>query len=298
MLKRTLFFGNPYHLSTKDQQLQITDKSSGEIIQSVPIEDIGYIVIEHQQISVGTALLQRLSENNVSVIFCDDKHHPSSMLLHLSTHHIQAERFREQIAASEPLKKQLWQQTVKAKILNQAKVVEFTGGNSDFLCSLAQKVSSGDTSNIEGQAARVYWQLLFGTNFKRDRMGMPPNPSLNYGYAIIRAAISRALSGAGLLPTLGINHRNKYNHFALSDDIMEPYRPFVDLLVKKQMLESSDYHNIDKERKSAFLSLLSSDTLINNELSPMMVAMQTSAASLAKCFGGASKKMIYAEIPS
>jgi CRISP-associated protein Cas1 len=297
MLKRSLFFSNPFHLSTKDQQLLIKEKETGELIRSASIEDLGFVVIDHPQISIGSSLLQRLSENNVAVIFCDDKHHPSSMLLHLDTHHIQAERFREQIAASEPLRKQLWQQTVKAKILNQAEVLESTGAEAAYLKSLTARVTSGDSTNMEGQASRAYWQLLFGRNFRRERYGMPPNPSLNYGYAIIRAGVARALAGTGLLPTLGIHHHNKYNSFALADDIMEPYRPFVDLLVWKQKQSVDDYHNIHKERKAEFVSLLSSDALMNKERSPMMIAMQTTAASLAKCFAGTTKKINYPSLP-
>lgn len=298
MLKRSLFFNNPYHLSTKDQQLLIKDKETKELIQSAPIEDLGFVVIDHPQITIGSSLLQRLSQNNVAIIFCDDKHHPSSMLLHLDTHHIQAERFRDQIAASEPLRKQLWQQTVKAKILNQAEVIKLTEGDDGYLRSLAGKVSSGDMSNIEGQASRVYWQLLFGYNFRRDRFGMPPNPSLNYGYSIIRAGIARALAGTGLLPTLGIHHHNKYNSFALADDIMEPYRPFVDLLVWKQKNSADDYHFINRERKAEFVYLLTSDTIMNKEKSPMMVAMQSSASSLAKCFSGLQKRILYPTLPA
>lgn len=296
MLKRTLFFSNPYHLSTRDKQLLVSDKETKELVSSVPIEDIGYLLIEHPQISVGAALMQRLAEHNVAVIFCDEKHHPCSMLLHLDTHHIQGERFRHQIEASEPLRKQLWAQTVKAKIINQARVIEITGGDSAFLRSLAGKVASGDTSNMEGQAARVYWQLLFGPNFKRDRFGMPPNPSLNYGYTVIRAAVARAIAGAGLLPVYGIHHHNKYNSYALADDIMEPYRPFVDLQVWNQKKESVEYHNITKERKTEFLNLLSSDTILNGERSPMMVAMQTTCTSLAKCFESISKKLVFPDV--
>ena len=296
MLKKLLAFSNPYHLSTKLDQLVITSKETGEII-SRPIEDLGFVILDNQQITFTQHVLQLLAENNVAVVICDPKHHPSSMLMHLDTHHIQAERFRHQIASSEPLRKQLWQQTIKAKIRNQAKVLALAGESNIALLNLANKVNSGDTMNIEGQAARIYWKRLFGQNFYRQREGAPPNPSLNYGYSIVRAAVARAIVGSGLLPTLGIHHHNKYNSFALADDIMEPYRPFVDLLIYQQVHSIPDYHNITKERKGEFLQLLTADCLFKGSTSPIMIAMEYSTASLAKCFEGNSKKIDYPEIP-
>lgn len=296
MLKKILSFSNPFHLGAKLDQLVITNKETGEMTTR-PIEDLGFVVLDNQQITFTQHVLQLLAENNVSVVICDSKHHPSSMLMHLDTHHIQAERFRHQIAASEPLRKQLWQQTIKAKIRNQAKVLELSGIKNITLLNLANKVTSGDTSNIEGQAARIYWKQLFGDNFYRQREGPPPNPSLNYGYSIVRAAIARAIVGSGLLPTLGIHHHNKYNSFALADDIMEPYRPFVDLLVYRQIRSIPDYHYITKERKAEFLKLLSADCSFKSNRSPIMVAMEYSTASLAKCFEGSVKKIDYPEIP-
>lgn len=296
MIKRTFLLSKPYYLSTRDQQLVITDKTTGEVIANEPIEDIGYVLIDHPQISVGSALMQRFAANNVAVVICDDKHHPTSMMLHLDTHYIQAERFREQIAATEPLKKQLWAQTIKSKILNQARCLESIGRKTMALKNFASRVKSGDTANMEGQASRVYWRALFGDDFRRDREGEMPNAALNYGYAIIRAAVARALVGAGLLPILGIHHHNKYNSFALADDIMEPYRPFVDRLVCAQIESFIEFVEITKESKAQFLSLLSSDTFMNDERSPMMIAMQTTAYSLAKCFGGESKKLSYPEL--
>jgi CRISP-associated protein Cas1 len=295
MIKKLLSFSNPYYLSTKLQQLVIANKETGEEI-SRPVEDLGFIVIDHPQITFTSGLMQLLAEYNVALVVCDSKHHPTGMMLHLDTHHIQAERFREQVAASEPLKKNLWMQTIKAKVRNQAAVLKAVGENPIALENLANKVASGDPANIEGQAARIYWKLLFGENFFRDRDGPPPNPSLNYGYSIVRAAVARALVGSGLLPTLGIHHRNKYNSFALADDIMEPYRPFVDLLVYRQRQTISDYHNMTKERKAEFLQLLHSDVGNKGHTSPMLVAMESSSASLAQCFGGSIKKPVYPQL--
>ena len=228
MIKRTLFFGNKCSLTTKHEQLVIK-KEDTQI--SVPIEDIGFVVIENQETYISVPALSKLSSNNVSVIFCDNKHMPQSMLLNLNSHHIQQEHFRNQINASEPLKKQLWQQIIKYKINNQAHLLENIGQSTTPLKHYASKVLSGDTDNREGVAAAYYWKHLFDFDFKRERYGEFPNLFLNYGYIILRAAVARAISGSGLLNTLGIHHHNKYNAFCLADDIMEPYRPIVDAKV-------------------------------------------------------------------
>lgn len=295
MLKKLLSFSNPLHLSTKLEQLVIYNKETEQTITR-PVEDLGCVVFDHPQLSFTQSVFQLLAAQNVGVVICDGRHHPASMLLHLDIHYIEAERFRAQIAATEPLRKQLWQQTVKAKIRNQARVLALAGLPTQALDNLANKVASGDPANIEGQAARLYFKQLFGPDFIRDREGMPPNPSLNYGYTIVRAAVARALTGSGLLPTLGIHHHNRYNSFPLADDIMEPYRPFVDWLVVQQMRTGADYHHLTPERKLSFLQLLHSDTLMKQERSPMMVAMETTSASLAKCFEGSIKKIDYPEI--
>ncbi len=285
MLKQSLYFANPFHLSTELKQLVITNKESGEV-KKRPIEDLGFVVLDNQQITMTQSVMQQLAENNVAVVICDDKHHPASMLFHLDTNQVQNERFRAQVEASEPLRKQLWQQTVKAKINNQAMMLKRIGQDHDDLLYLARQVKSGDTTNEEAQAARRYWSKLFGNDFRRERFGMPPNPSLNYGYAYLRAAVARALSGSGLLPTLGIHHHNKYNAYCLADDIMEPYRPFVDLLVYEQKQKHDDYHYINKDRKMEFLALLGSDVIINDKNRPLMVALSETTSSLAACFEG------------
>ncbi|MBI3511300.1 MAG: type II CRISPR-associated endonuclease Cas1 [Bacteroidetes bacterium] len=299
MLKRTLFFSNPFHLNIRLAQLEITDKKSGEI-KTAPIEDLGFVVLDNREITITQSVFSMLAENNVAVIICDEKHHPASMMFHLDTNIVQNEKFRAQISASEPMKKQLWQQTVKTKIRNQAALLKHIGkddpekeGAGEALMRIATQVKSGDTTNEEAQAARKYWNKLFGENFTREREGMPPNPSLNYGYAILRAAVARALCGSGLLPTLGIHHHSKYNHYCLADDIMEPYRPFVDKVVWKQKHNSDDYHNLNKERKSELLSVLSCDVKMNGENSPLLVALSHTTASLVKCFEGNEKQLAY-----
>lgn len=295
MLKRTLFFSNPYHLSVKMGQLEITDKKTGEI-KTAPIEDLGFVVLDNREITITQSVLSELASNNTAVIICDEKHHPASMMFHLDTNEVQNEKFRAQVSASEPLKKQLWQQTVKTKIRNQAALLKYTGKDDEALLRIASNVKSGDSANEEAQASRRYWSNLFGAAFTRDRNGMPPNPSLNYGYAILRAAVARALCGSGLLPTLGIFHHNKYNHYCLADDIMEPYRPFVDKAVWEQKEKYSDYHNLEKERKAELLNVLSCDVIMNDERSPLLIALSQTTASLAKCFEGEEKKILYPQL--
>lgn len=210
MLKRTLFFSNPYHLSTKYEQLVLTDKNSGEVKQA-PIEDIGFVILDHPQITLTQSVMQLLAEKKVAVVFCDKKHHPSSMLLNLDGNTIQSELFKEQVKASEPLKKQLWRQTIEAKIKNQAFLLKKLDKPYEQLIRMGSLVKSGDSTNQEAIASKFYWKHVFDIkNFRRDRYGMPPNPLLNYGYAILRAAVARALVGSGLLPTLGIHHKSKY----------------------------------------------------------------------------------------
>jgi len=294
MLKNTLYFGKPYHLSARQQQLVLQNKETGENYNR-NLEDTGYLIIDHPQITFTQGVMQLCAENNVAVIICDSKHHPASMMLHLDTHNLQGERFREQVEASEPLRKQLWQQTIKAKIENQAAVITATGGDGSFLNSLKSKVLSGDSSNTEGYAAKVYWKLLFGPDFVREREGAPPNLFLNYGYAIVRASIARALACAGLLPVLGIHHHNRYNSFALADDIMEPFRPWVDYLVWKQKNEMPGLTELEPEVKKNYLQLLTSDCSYKGNLSPLMVAMEQTAYNLAACFGGKQRKLIFPE---
>jgi len=221
------------------------------------------------------------------------------MLLPLDGNTIQSERFRAQIDATEPLKKQLWQQTVKAKIANQAAVLQQWDIPNNYLKTSAQTVKSGDPDNNEAKAAAYYWSNLFPAAwmFFRKREGPPPNNLLNYGYAILRATVARAIVGAGLLPTLGIFHRNRYNAYCLADDIMEPYRPFVDVIVRSIIDETSAVEGLTQELKVKLLKLPTVDVLMGEETSPLMIAAQRTAASLAKCYTGEQRKILYPEMP-
>ncbi len=308
MIKRTLYFGNPAYLSLDNGQLlvrlpqvekniELPEKFKKESVASIPVEDIGVVLLDHKQITTTHSIINALLDNNVAIIYCDDSHHPSGLLLPLAVNHIQSERFSAQVATSIPLKKQLWQQTIIAKILNQAAVLEASGISSGALCSFAKSVKSGDTGNCEGSAARFYWHKVFPEipHFFRDRFGLPPNNLLNYGYAILRAIVARSLVGSGLLPTLGIHHHNRYNAYCLADDIMEPFRPFVDATVKKIMEDESDYNELTTELKRSLLQIPVIDILIDGERSPLMIGVQRTTASLARCFEGKSKKILYPE---
>lgn len=288
MLKQTLFFSHPARLSLKDNQLVITLKDSNEMITR-PIEDIGFMVIENQQIIFTIPLLNELVHNNVSVILCDAKGMPSSMLMGLNNNATQAESLKYQLNVSEPMRKQAWKQIVEQKIRNQAAVLDKLGIEHHNLKACYSSVLSGDTSNREGIAARQYWTQLFGKDFRREREGLPPNNLLNYGYAILRAATARALIGSGLLPALGLFHRNRYNAFPLADDIMEPYRPYVDEIAfgatEEGMLE------LDKETKVRLLNLLVTDVRIGKMTRPLSLALTTTSASLLKYYKGETKKV-------
>lgn len=294
MLKRTLFFSNSCYLSLKDNQLVIQMKE-GLAVKTVPIEDLGFIVLDHPQISFTMKLVEQLNANNVALVFCDSTHMPSSMLLNLESHSLQSELFRAQIDASEPLKKNLWKQTIEAKISNQAAHLEKQGHKAHELRAYAKSVKSGDSENREGLAARIYWSRLVGNGFARDRYGGPPNHLLNYGYILLRSAVARALSGSGLLPTLGIHHHNKYNAFCLADDIMEPYRPFVDQLALRVYGEYPDELLLNKEMKAEMLGLMAGDVWIDGNKRPLMVALSQTTASLSRCFSGESRKIVYPE---
>ncbi len=290
MHPRTIHIGSAYHISVKQKQLVLEPKEEGLREGQMPIEDLAFVVLEHPHITLTQAALQVLAEHNVCVIFCNEKHLPTSMLLHLDTHYVQAERFSFQLQASEPLSKQLWAQTIKAKILNQATLLEHQGVKAGDIEALAKQVKSGDTGNEEAQAARRYWPRLMHSDFLRDRVGDYPNNLLNYGYTLLRAATARALCGVGLLPLLGIHHHNRYNHYALADDIMEPYRPFVDLVVKKMMNENTSA-DLTKEQKTELLKALVMNVCIADQQTNMLQALQITAQSLADCFEGSKTKL-------
>lgn len=291
MLKRALFFSTPFCLSLRNGQMIVHTKEAPDMQRSVPIEDIGVVVLEHQQTSVTLPLLNALSDNNVAVILCGDNRMPNAMLMNLDSNKTQGEHYREQIEASEPLKKGLWRQIVEAKIRNQAALLHKLGRDGDKLKPYYMNVKSGDADNREGSAARIYWSELFGRQFVRAREGIAPNNLLNYGYTILRAAVARSLMGSGLLPAFGIFHRNRYNAFPLADDVMEPYRPFVDESVHS--LYAAGKTQLTQEVKGELLRILFADTRFDKIVRPLDVGLTFTSASLAKCFAGDRKKILY-----
>lgn len=303
MIKRTLHFSNPAYLNLKDGQLLIELphlKSLGEkeSKKSIPIEDVGIIILDHQQITITHGCMASLLENNAAIITCNHTHHPTGMMLPIDGHDIQSERFRYQIEASQPLKKQLWQQTIQSKILNQAAVLFERGIACDNMIYWAKSVRSGDPDNYEGRAAAYYWKNVFPKkiDFFRGRNGDPPNNMLNYGYAILRAIVARGLVCSGLLPTLGIHHRNKYNAYCLADDIMEPYRPYVDKIVLRIIDDGENFLELGSSIKSQLLGIATVDVQFERGTSPLMVGLQNTTSSLAKCYEGISRRIIYPQL--
>lgn len=306
MIKHTLCFSNPAYLSLSNHQLVIklpeveksnlTERLKKESVTTIPIEDIGVVVLDHQQITLTQGLLAHLLECNCAVITCDSHHLPIGLQLPLEGNTTQSERFRDQLEASLPLKKQLWQQTIQQKIANQAAVLNKKRGlEVKNMMRWVNEVKSGDTENVEGKAAAFYWKNMFPDvpDFTRGREGIAPNNLLNYGYAILRAIVARSLVASGLLPTLGIHHHNRYNAYCLADDIMEPYRPYVDALVIEITQKMGYPQEITMEHKQLLLTIPALDVTIAEQRSPLMVATAQTTASLYKCFSGESRKILY-----
>lgn len=307
MIKRTLYFGNPAYLSLKKEQLVIQlpevvnnetlpDSFKANAVKTIPIEDIGVVVLDNKQITITHGVMEKLLENNVALITCDSNHMPVGLMLPLSGNTTQTERFKHQLDVSVPLKKQLWQQTVQAKIQNQAHLLHSaTGEIVKNMIVWASDVRSGDPDNYEARAAVYYWANIFPQlpGFSRGREGIPPNNLLNYGYAILRAVVARSLVSSGLLPTLGVHHRNKYNAYCLADDIMEPYRPFVDKVVIEIIESGENYQELSKENKMKLLNIPVLDVVIGGQRTPLMLAASQTTASLAKCYMGEIRKIAY-----
>ena len=294
MIKRTIHIGSPCTLRRRMEQLVLQyPKELGIEDKTVPIEDIGVLILDHERVVVTQMLLAALLANNVAVITCNEQHMPTGLLLNLDGHTTQTEIFRAQIEASEPLRKNLWMQCVQAKLRNQAAVLDRIGVGGNALREFARNVRSGDPDNLEARGAAVYWRSVFPRelNFVRHRNGDPPNNLLNYGYAILRAVVARSLVGSGLLPTYGIHHRNKYNAYCLADDIMEPYRPWVDELVLELLVkERIDPTEVTTEIKGHLLRLPTKDVQIDGQRSPLLVAVQRTTAALAQCFQEGERK--------
>lgn len=310
MIKKTLCFSNPAYLSLRNKQLviQIPAVEKNDTLtpefkrmneRTIPIEDIGVVVLDNKRITITTGAMEALLENNAAVITCDSRNMPTGLMLPLYGNTLQNERFRDQLDASLPLRKQLWQQTIRQKIANQEVVLRrHTEAETRCMKAWVDEVRSGDADNLEARAAAYYWRNLFPQipNFVRGRDGEPPNNLLNYGYAILRAVIARALVGSGLLPTLGIHHHNRYNAYCLADDVMEPYRPYVDELVIKIIHKYADYSELTKELKAELLNIPILDVIIDGKRSPLLIAATQTTASLYKCFSGELRKVSYPQM--
>lgn len=309
MIKKTLYFGNPAYLSLKNWQMVIhlpkekegvLPNINDEHVVTKSIEDIGVVVLDNQQITITHGLMGALLENNVVLISCDSHGMPTGLMLPMNGNETQSERYASQIKASIPLKKQLWQQTIQSKIANQIAVLEkYVRCQTKLMRVWQANVRSGDVENVEARAASYYWKRLFADfeHFSRDRYGMPPNNLLNYGYAILRAVVARAIVSSGMLPTMGIHHHNKYNAYCLADDIMEPYRPYVDELVYRTInAKGTPPFELDREWKSIMLTIPTLDVKIGGLRRPLMVAVSQTTASLYKCFTGEFRRISYPEM--
>lgn len=289
MIKQTLFFSTPVRLSLKNSQLVISWRDRDDVVTR-PIEDIGCVLLENQQISISLPLLNELVKNNVAVVLCDYKQMPTAMLQCLDANTTQAESIKSQLGVTDTMKKQVWKQIIEAKIRNQALLLTKLGLNGEVLKPYYMSVKSGDVDNREGLVAKLYWNVLLGNRFRREREGDFPNALFNYGYAILRASTARALMGSGLLPNLGVFHKNRYNAFPLADDVMEPYRPFVDEIVC-QLLESG-CTELDKDAKEQLLKVLCSDVKIGKVMRPLQVALSFTTASLVKFYSSETKNLL------
>lgn len=290
MIKKTIYISKPCSVHLKNCQMEVADKESGDI-RTVPIEDIGIVVVENQRASFTIPVLNALSDNNVSVIFCNERMMPHSILLPFEGNTVQSETYRLQMDSSEPLRKQLWKQIIEVKIRNQAAVLDAVEKDGTVLKPLYCNVKSGDADNREGIAARIYWGQVFDDDFVRDQNGGDGlNAMLNYGYAILRAAMARAIVGSGLSLSYGLFHKNRYNAFPLADDLMEPFRPYVDIAVIE--LWEKGICELNKESKVGLLSVLTCDAVLDGVLRPLELGLTITTASLVKCLRGEAKKLI------
>ena len=291
MIKQTLFFTTPVSLSLKYNQIEIRYKDVEEVITR-PIEDVGVVIVENQMVHFTIPLLNALADNNVAVIFCNAQCMPNTMLMPLESNAIQQEVYRFQIETSLPTKKRIWKEIIEYKIRNQAALLDLLGRDGKVLKPYYMNVLSGDSGNREGLAAKIYWQQMYGQPFSRDRNGEAPNSLLNYGYAILRAAVARALLGSGLFPAFGLFHRNRYNAFPLADDVMEPYRPFVDYVVYR-IFECSPTACLDKETKQSLVRVLFADVKMKDQIRPLQVALSMTTASLVRALKDKKESIIY-----
>lgn len=293
MIKRTIEISEaPAHLSVKDGQLLIARRGEQRTeTPAIPCEDIGLLIVDEHSTTYSHAALAILLQHGAVVVMCGRDHLPIGMLLPLADHSQVVQRLNQQIAAPKPLRKQLWKQIVQAKIQAQARNLPRESTQYRRLGVLAREVRSGDPKNLEAQAAKVYWSAWLGEEkFKRDPDGASPNHFLNYGYAVLRATVARALVACGFQPALGLHHSNRSNPFCLADDLLEPLRPLVDEVARTLHFAGRD--SLDRDAKAELLKLPAATVCFDGESSPLMVAVQRMAGSLVGCFEGTRKRLL------
>ena len=296
MITRSIYIGNPAYLKLKDEQMYILCPETKEMKGKVPVEDLGLLMLDHFQITISHQLIQKMMGNNVVVVSCDAHHLPHGIMLPLYGHTEHSDRIKDQLQASEPLKKQLWKQTVECKIENQKEVLRRLGNYYEPMMNYQNNVKSGDSTNMEGIAAQHYWKYLISLDFLRQRFGESPNQFFNFGYAVLRSIVARSIVETGLLPVLGIFHKNKYNPYCLADDLMEPYRPFVDWLVMDWLTKNPEIEELTKEFKAHLLQVATKDVWIDGKKRPLLVAVKTTVISLYKCYIAEKRLISYPEL--
>lgn len=290
MIKRTIDISEQAYLHIKNSQLCV-DKQ-GKNVASIAIEDLGILILQHPAIVITQSVITQCQKNNAAILFCDERHLPISINLPLSGHSLHTKVLRDQISAKEPTRKRLWQQIVVHKIHQQAITIEQAGRSPKFFYRLMDRVKSGDPDNYEAQAARQYWRLLMGENFRRNPYSDGANSLLNYGYTIFRAMAARALVRTGLHPALGLFHKNQYNGLCLADDVMEPFRPWVDWQVY-QLIQRGINPAVTRETKEVMLQMLGEDVLFDSRKTPLMVAAQSVAAKLKQALIEKNQTLTY-----
>ncbi len=295
MLRRTIeitTFGT--RLSVAHRQLSIERPDLPKA--TLPIEDIGVLIVDDRRATYTQSVFMELLAVGATVMITGPDHLPLGMMLPLDAHHAQTERHRAQVDATEPTRKQIWRALISAKLTQQGCVLDCFDSAPNGLAAMATRVRSGDPDNLEAQGAQRYWPLLFGKNFRRDRAAEGVNAALNYGYAVVRAALARAVVASGLIPSLGVFHKNRSNPFCLADDLFEPYRPFVDWRVKLLTQDRPDGFNLDDRAiRAALLSLFNETIRIGERKLPLLLAIEASAASLARALTGTDRKLLLPE---
>ena len=289
MIKRTIEISRePAHLSVRLGQLVL--KRGGNSVGQIPCEDIGVLIVDNPRVTYSHAALAKLADCGATVVLCGNNHLPSAIVLPLADHGQVVWRLNDQLAAKRPLRKQLWRQVVRAKVRGQAQNLPVGSAPRKKLIQLASEVKSGDPKNVEARAARLYWaHWLAEEEFRRNPDLPGLNAFLNYGYAVMRAAVARALVAAGLLPALGLHHRNRSNAFCLADDLVEPLRPLVDDRVRD--MREIGYEELTQEAKAELLKLLADRVRMGDDTGPVMVNIHRMVASLVKCYQGESKRL-------